>query len=122
MKISPLVWVVLAGALLAWIAIRSPERDYQPLDPETELSTGVPARLSGVVPAGFVVRDFDVDGMCCNGCAGKLAGRLGEVEGVNETAVDVELGRVSVVAAESLAVEGLLALLNVEKYSASLRN
>lgn len=120
MKIPPIVWVLAAGSVLAWIAIQSPTRDYKPLDLE-EAPIEVPARLSGVVPAGSLVRAFDVEGMCCNGCAGKLATRLADVEGVGETAVDVKAGRVSVVAHEEVAIDDLLGLLNVDKYSASLR-
>ena len=73
------------------------------------------------VPADHLVRVFDVQGMCCNGCAGKLAGGLGELSEVTETAVDVQGGTVSVIVEAAYAVDGLLTRLNVDKYTASLR-
>lgn len=120
MKIPNLLWLVLAGGLLTWVAVRSPQPDFEPLSAETS-PTEIPTRLSGTPAAGHVVRVFDVDGMCCNGCAGKLATRLDELGAVDETAVDVKAGVVSVIVEEGVPVGDLLALLNVDKYSATAR-
>ena len=57
----------------------------------------VPHTLSGNVPAGRVVRTFDIEGICCNGCPGKLFVKLDQLEGVEEAAVDPVLKQASVV-------------------------
>lgn len=120
MKLPTFAWVVLAGGILTWIAVRSTPPAYTPLDleaPPEEIST----RLTGEVGPADTVRVFDVKGMCCNGCASKLADRLSELDEVRESAVDVLGEEVSVIVDAGYPVDGLLTVLNTEKYTATLK-
>ncbi|MFT5048697.1 MAG: copper chaperone CopZ [Chlamydiales bacterium] len=120
MKISSLIWVALAGGLLTWIAIRSGPVDYEPLSLDSP-PIEVPVRLASSPGPGQRLRVFDVDGMCCNGCAAKLAGRLDDLDQVSEAAVDVQGSTVSIIVGEDYPVADLLTLLNRDKYTASAR-
>lgn len=112
MKHLPLLLVILAGVWLGYVGLRAHSPAYEA--PEL----GVPTRLSGEVPAGYLVRSFAVEGMCCESCTGKLHGALAALEGVEEAAVDFDAGMASAVVAASVPLERVLAALNVEKYRA----
>lgn len=120
MKIHSLIWVALAGGLLTWIAVQNPGGDYEPLSID-DVPEEVAVHLTGEAGPDDLVRVFDVDGMCCNGCASTLASSLGGLSQVSEAAVDVSQATVSVIVEAAYPVEGLLALLNTGKYSASAR-
>lgn len=112
MKHLPLALLIAAGIWLASIALRAKEPTYKA--PERE----VPAQLSGAAPAGFVVRRFEVEGMCCRSCTRGLHERLLAVEGVQEAAVSFEASSAAALAPADLPAERLLEALNFGKYSA----
>ena len=68
------------GIVLGVIAVRAEAPTYQAPDPTLEPERA-PLELSGDVPEGCRVEHFDVEGMCCEGCAGKLyaAARLHKI-------------------------------------------
>jgi len=120
MKHLALLLLGLAGLTLAWIAWRTESPDYvapvaDPAPPDV-----VPATLSGVVPAGSVVRTFDIAGICCEGCPGKLFVKLDQLDGVEEAAVDAASKRASVVLPADYDVARVEAALTFGKYSATL--
>ena len=87
MKFVYPVLLVVAGAVLGWIALREGESDYRA--PVAE----VPATLAGEPGDGQVVRAFEVEGMCCRSCSQKLYASLVAVKGVAEAAVSFDSGR-----------------------------
>ena len=111
------VLLVVAGIALAWIAAHHTFGSAGP-DAETRIPRQIPATLSGEVPAGYVIRQFDVDGMCCDSCAGKLYRSLASIEGVDKIAIDPLAGRVSTLVPEKLDVDLLSDALNHDKYTA----
>ena len=120
MKIPPTILLALAAVGLAIVVWRAPERAYvAPRD--TDPPAHVPVRLSGDVPEGCVVRSLDVEGICCEGCGGKLFVALSAVEGVREVAVDPVLGVARAVVPSELDAARLEDALTFSKYSARLR-
>lgn len=110
-----LILVVLAGIWLGYVAWRAEPPTYQ------APAAAPPAQLSGEVPAGFRVASFEVGGMCCSSCSGKLHAALTAVAGVREAAVDFDSATAAAVVPESLSDDVLLAALNVDKYTARPR-
>ena len=108
-----LALVLAAGGVLGTIAVRARERTY--VVPVTPAS--VPLVLSGTVPDGCVVRAFDVEGICCQGCSGKLHGALSAVAGVEEVAVDPLAHVVSAVVRADVPEAQLETALTFDKYS-----
>lgn len=107
-----LLLIVVAGGWLGYVGWSADAPTY------SAPSDRAPDELSGDVPAGYVVRRFSVEGMCCEGCPKKLFHRLEAMEGVNEAAADLETASVSVVVAESVPVESIVAVLASEpKYT-----
>ena len=117
MKLLGPALLLLVGALLAFIAWRTDDPTYQ-APVRAEVPEVVPVALSGDLPEGDVVRAFEVEGICCDGCSGKLYAALQPIEGVDEIAVDTILHRVEVVAREDLDVARLAAALTFDKYTA----
>lgn len=113
--IGPLL-LLITGGVLAWIGLRAEDPTY--VAPVDESPETVPFELSGAVPKGSTVRAFEVEGICCEGCSGKLYAALDAVEGVHEIAVDTVRNRVEVVADSSLGVADLGATLTFGKYTA----
>jgi copper chaperone CopZ len=113
------ILVLLAALVLGWVALATDTPTYGS-EPVREAPETVPVALSHDVPEGHVVRSFDVDGICCAGCAGKLFVAVDDVAGVFETAVDPERKRVDAVVPESFDVAVLEAALTFDKYSAHL--
>jgi copper chaperone CopZ len=108
--------LLLAAGAAAWIAFSSegPHRtrpDHRP----------APATLASAAGPGEVVRNLAVEGMCCNGCAGKLHTAVMQVEGVREAAVDFDTGTVLARVPEGLEVGALEAALTFDKYHATAR-
>jgi copper chaperone CopZ len=99
---------------LAVIALRAGERSY--VAPVADAD--VPLRITSDVPEGFCLRTFDVQGICCQGCGGKLHGALLAVEGVREAAVDPIGKRVEVLVRSEIEVARLEQALTFGKYSA----
>lgn len=123
MKPFALVLLLLAGAALATIALRTPEPDYvAPTadEPPPAVPFTLPAELLAAPPAGTRVRTFEVEGICCEGCAGKLSEALATVEGVDQVAVDSVTGRVQVLASETQDDAVLARALTFDEYEAHL--
>ena len=120
MKYAGILLIGLAGLVLAGIAWRAETPTYRPpvIDPDPPAL--VPHALSGDVPAGRVVRTFDIEGICCNGCPGQLFVKLDQLEGVEEAAVDPVLKQASVVIPTDYDVARVEAALTFGKYSAQL--
>lgn len=118
--LTPALLLASAGAL-AWVAVRSPEPSYQPIPEERPAPEHVPKALSGAVPAGYVVRTFEVEGMCCQGCPGKLWNAVTDVPGVVEAAVDFETGSAEAVVPSDLDVACLETAMTFDEYRARAR-
>jgi len=111
----PALLLAAAGAA-TWIMVSSEpphatRPDHRP----------APATLASPAGPGEVVRNLGVEGMCCNGCAGKLHAAAMAVEGVREAAVDFDTGTVLVRAPAELDVATLEAALSFDKYTAQAR-
>lgn len=120
MKHLATVLLALAALGLAIVVWRAPERTY--VAPRVDAAPAhVPVRLSGEVPEGCVVRALEVEGICCEGCGGKLFVALGAVEGVREVAVDPVLGVARAVVPSDLDPARLERALTFSKYTAHLR-
>lgn len=121
-KIVPIVVLAAAGGVLAWVALRAPEPDYEPpAAGVVQAGQATPAELTGDVPSGMLVRSFDVEGMCCDSCTGKLHAALTALPDVNEAAVSFEASRAQVVVPEDVDVAVLVEALNFDKYTATPR-
>lgn len=120
MKVSTAL-LLIAGAVLGWIAYSSEGRSEAAETAALAMDDPVPVQLSGEVPAGYVTRVFDVDGMCCNGCPRGLYEKVLGVDGVAEAAASFDEGTVSAVVPEELPVEALTAVLQSAKYTPTLR-
>jgi copper chaperone CopZ len=116
--------IVLGGAAaaLGWVALRTPASDYvAPTLAEVQAHVPAPTSLGGEVPAGSVVRSFDVEGMCCTGCTGKLYASLRALPEVSQAAVSFEDGTAEVVVPAEADPAPIAAALCFEKYRATLR-
>ncbi len=117
MKHAGLLGLLVIGLLLGWIGWRAKEPSWT-APPKEEIPQSVPVALSGEVPEGCVVRRFEVEGMCCKGCPGKLYAHLANVAGVREIAVDPILERAEAVVPADMDVASLEAALTFGQYSA----
>jgi len=113
------ILVLLAGLVLGWIALAA---DGPTFDARTapEVPENVPAALVADVPEGHVVRTFDVDGICCEGCVGKLYVAVDHLDGVVAAAVDPARKQVETVVPRDYDVAALENALTFDKYSAHL--
>ena len=122
MKILVVLLFVVAGAALGFVAWKAPARDYvAPTAQEIEAHRPAPQELAGDVPADCVVRTFEVAGMCCTGCTGKLYAKIKDVPGVEQAAVNFEKGTAEIVVKKGADVAPLAEALCFGKYSAKLR-
>lgn len=118
-KTIPLVLIAVAGAVLGYVAWRAPNRDYAaPSIADVEAHAPAPQTLVGDIPPGCVVRTFAVEGMCCQGCTGKIYKRLKETAGVVQAAVQFDKGQAEVVVPESTDLALLETALHFDKYTA----
>ncbi len=113
------VLLAIAGLVLGWIALAtdSPARATSTLPAPPE---HVPTEITGVVPDGCVVRSFELDGLCCTGCAGKLYVALHTLDEVHEVAIDADAKRAQAVVPRDFDVAKLEDALTFDKYSAHL--
>jgi copper chaperone CopZ len=115
-----LALILLAAGALVWV-----------LDSRSEPTFAAPEEVQTYAPAptvllrspaeGQVQTAFDVEGMCCTSCTGKLHARLVALPGVQEAAVDFETSSALVIAGAEVGVEDLQAALTFGKYSATQR-
>ena len=117
MRILPFLFLATAGAILAWVALKAPEPSYIPPRPEEFDPRHVPVVIVGDIPAGHVVRTFQVEGMCCNGCGGKLFDALKAIPEVTKAAVDFESKTATALVPEDLDTAVLASALSFDKYS-----
>lgn len=114
-----LACLLLAAGALATIALLARERTYAV--PAHAAPESIPLVLAGEVPAGFTLRTFDVEGICCQGCSAKLHGALLALEGVSAAAIDPQAKRVTALARADVPDERLTAALTFDKYHARAR-
>ena len=116
-SIALLLLLLVVGGLLAWVGLTASEPEYVPPRPGDR----VPIVLESEVPAGYVVRDIDVEGMCCDGCRGKLYGAVTALEGVQAAAIDHVAGMAQVVVPADADLAPVLAALTFDQYVATQR-
>lgn len=119
MKPTGPVFLLLVGLVLGWISISTDDPTFQ-IEPERELPRQIPYALSGEVPSGCVVRQLELEGICCKGCVGKLYVALSDVDEVQEAAIDPVLARAEAVVPADLDVALLESALTFDKYSAAV--
>ncbi len=118
-KLIPIAVIAAAGIALGYVALRAPKQEYvAPTLAEVEAHAPAPKTIAGALPAGCVVRAFAVEGMCCQGCTGKIYKRLVQTEGVVQAAVDFDSGTARVIVPETVDVAQLESVLHFDKYSA----
>ena len=112
-----LALLALAGGVLGFVALNAKEPTYAvPTRP-----ADIPLRLAGEVPAGFALRTFAVEGICCQSCAGKLERVLAPLDGVERVAVDPLTKEVQVLVRVEVEPATLAAALTFDKYVAVAR-
>ena len=94
MKLTLSLLLLAAGGLIWVLATRGAPTFVPPAEAQTTYAPAPTVLVHGPA-AGQVERDFDVEGMCCKGCTGKLHARLVALPGVHEAAVDFDSGTAS---------------------------
>lgn len=111
----PLILLAAAAAGYLFATSEAPHRTR----PDHE---GAPTTLASPAGPGEVVRNLAIEGMCCQGCAGKLHAALLAVDGVREAAVDFDRATALARVDERVDVGVLEAALSFEKYRATARS
>lgn len=109
--------LLVAGGVLAFVALRADAPTYE----APVRAADIPLSIRGEIPAGFVVRTFEVEGICCQSCAGKLERALAPLADVERVAVDPLRKEVQVLARVGVASETLVSALTFDKYVARAR-
>lgn len=112
------VLVLVAGVAAVWLARSTPAPTYKPPTQAPTAFAPAPTVLLSVPGPDEVLLRFEVDGMCCKGCTGKLHKALVDAPGVREAAVDFETAVASVIVRADMGVEALEKTLSFDKYSA----
>lgn len=120
MKISTII-LLLAGGVLAWIAITSESQDQSTRAAGLAADAPVPTHLALEVPAGYVARVFDVEGMCCMGCPRSLYEKVIAIDGVAAAAASFDEQTVAALVPADFSVASLESVLDSDKYTATLR-
>ncbi len=110
MKPLHLALLTLAAAVLTAIALRAPEPTY-------EAPRAVPRHLEATPSAGQLLRTFEVAGMCCDGCSGRLYAATLKQPGLSAAAIRVEEGLLEVLCAADLDPAALAGALTFDKYT-----
>jgi len=113
-----LLLAVALGATI-YVALRAEPPSYSA--PTIAAPKSLPTTLSDQPAAGEVVRVFDVEGMCCGGCAPKIHKALSAAAGVREAAVDFKAGTASAIVKAEVDVAALERALTFEDYAAKAR-
>lgn len=118
MKRHPgLLALLAAGGVLAFIALRASAPTYA----VPVRAADIPLSIQGEIPPGFVVRTFEVDGICCQSCAGKLERVLATLAGVERVAVDPLRKEVQALVRADVDGAALATALTFDKYVARAR-
>lgn len=118
MKVLLALLLVVFGSVTAWILATKSGPTYVPPSEPPVAYAPAPTVLVSEPGPGEALREFDVEGMCCSGCTGKLKAALDEFPGVREAAVSFEAGSASVIVDAEVAPSELAARLTFDKYSA----
>ena len=116
----PLTLLAAAGAT-AWVLATRSEPTYVPPGEPPMAYAPAPRALFSEPGPGEALRVLDVEGMCCQGCTGKLYAALVDAPGVRAAAVDFESGTASVVAEDGTTPDFLASRLTFDKYTATPR-
>jgi copper chaperone CopZ len=117
-----LALILLTAGALTWVVATRPAPTFAAPEPAPAAFAPAPTVLVHGPAPGQIEQDFDVQGMCCKGCTGKLHARLLAVEGVREAAVDFETGSARVVTDADVSTATLVSALSFEKYNATPRS
>lgn len=109
-----LTLLALAGLTLGAIALRARQRTYA----APGAAGTLPLAIEGEVAEGLVIRTFEVDGICCPSCSGKLHAALASVAGIQRVAVDPSTKRVQVLVPLEVSPERLAEALTFDDYVA----
>jgi len=125
LKTIPWLILIVAGVILTVVAMRTSAPDYlPPALEEPEAAAAAPDVLTDPVPAGYAVRTFEVEGMCCLGCTGKLHAALVALPDVSQAAVGFARKTASAVVPEDFdlaSLEAALIAVDADKYRVALR-
>lgn len=119
MKPVPVLMLVAALAGTVYIVVRAKAPTYTPpalVKPET-----LPTVLQSQPAPGEVVRVFDVEGMCCGGCAPKVYRALAAAPGVREAAVDFDTNTARAIVASEVEAAALEKAMTFDDYVAKAR-
>lgn len=108
-----------AGAAGVWITHDAPDRTPAPEAPAPVALA--PRDLAGRPAAGERVSTLAVEGMCCQGCGGRLWEALAAQEGVREAAVDFDTATARAIVAVDVDDASLARALTFGKYAAHPR-
>lgn len=117
---TALALLLVAAAGLTWVVATRGERTFAAPVEEAPVVPAPTVLVHGAGP-GQLELDFDVEGMCCTNCTGKLHRAVTAVPGVHEAAVDFESGLARVVVDQGTDPQQVLAALAFDKYSATPR-
>lgn len=117
---TALALLLVAAAGLTWVLATRGDRTFAAPVEEAPVAPAPTVLVHGAGP-GQLELAFDVEGMCCTNCTGKLHRSVTAVEGVREAAVDFESGTARVVADEAVDPGLVLGALEFGKYSATPR-
>lgn len=119
MKPGIVVMIVAALAGTTYVVLRTEPPNYTA--PEIVKPDALPKALSTQPAAGEVVRVFDVEGMCCGGCAPKIYKVLAATPGVREAAVDFDTNTAMAIVTSDTDVAALEKAMTFEDYVAKAR-
>lgn len=118
---KPGIVLLLAVALggVAYVALRAKAPTYTP--PTIAPPDALPSALLEAPQAGEVVRVFDVEGMCCGGCAPKIYKALAAAPGVRAAAVDFDTATARAIVKADVDVASLERSMTFDDYVAKSR-
>ena len=120
MKVSTII-LLLAGLVLGYVALKAEPQAERAVAAGLAPDEPVPSQLEAKIPAGYVARVIDVDGMCCKGCPRGLYEKVVAVDGVLAAAASFEDHSVSVLVPQEFPVSTLIDTLDSAKYTVTVR-
>ena len=116
MKIAPVLLLLVAGAWLGWVGLRSKAPTYSQAD-----LAEVPHALSSSVPSGYEDLVIEVEGMCGPCCERTLFDKARAVDGVAAVAVSYDEEAVHVRVPEGEDVQPVLDALTTDQHTPVVR-